>query len=281
MFGSGCWQGDRLLGYVSTAARDDGTEAGIEDAANDSANDTEAQAMPCIDTSAYHGGGIYKSDITDVSGMVLNGDTAVVNGVLRLASASLTISSGSVYVAMPVPFDANTSVYAHFAVQIGGGMGLLGADGMAFVLQSSPAGAMALGKSGESLGYADVLPSVAVEIDTHANLTDPPGPHIALIADGDTTRHIESAVTPFDLNDGVIRYLWIDYDGSLDELEVYLSPDDIRPSTPLLTHIGFDFSASLGRDVYLGVSASTGGSRNDHDLVGEAWFVTTPQPKCR
>ena len=62
---------------------------------------------------------------------------------------------------------------------------------------------------------------------------------------------------------------WIDYDGSLDELEVYLSSNDVRPSTPLLTHVGFDFSTSLGRDVYLGLSASTGGSRTTTIWLGK------------
>ena len=73
----------------------------------------------------------------------------------------------------------------------------------------------------------------------------------------------------------------MDYDGSVNTLELYLSPDDVRPNEPLLTHAGFDFSASLGREAYIGASASTGGSRNNHDLVGEAWFVTSPLPKCR
>ena len=35
-------------------------------------------------------------------------------------------------------------------------------------------------------------------------------------------------------NDGVVRYFWIDYDASLEELEVYVSQDNTRPSAPLL-----------------------------------------------
>jgi hypothetical protein len=284
MAGSGCWQGDRLLGYVSFGAQTQGLDASVVDAPDDiddSTNDTEAPSLPCVDSSIYPGGGIYQADIADVSAMSLNGDAASINGALRLARADLQISSGSAYFVTPVSFDAGTSVFAHFAIRIGGGQGEQGADGIAFVLQSSPAGAAALGMSGSSLGYQGVAPSVAVEIDTWHNAPDPPGQHVALLADGDITRHIESASTPYDFNDGVVRYLWVDYDGSLDELEVYVSQENTRPSAPLLTHVGFDFSTTLGQSAYLGFSASTGGSRNDHDVLGEAWFVTTPQPKCR
>jgi hypothetical protein len=213
--------------------------------------------------------------------MVLNGDAASIEGVLRLATADLEISSGSAYIASPVSFDGNTSLFAHFAFRIGGGQGKAGADGMAFVLQSSSSGASALGKSGEDIGYGTVAPSVAIEIDTYSNVTDPPGQHIGLITAGDTKQHIASASPGFELNDGVVRYLWVDYDASLDLLEAYLSDRDEQPTMPLLTHTGFDFGGALGSEVYAGFSGATGGSRNHHDVLGQAWVVTSPLPKCR
>src|SRR5262249_13324189 len=147
------------------------------------------------------GGGFYKTDITDTSGMVLNGNAVVVDGVLRLANATQQISSGTAFFSALVPFDAGTSIFAHFSVRIGGGQGLTGGDGMAFVLQSSPAGARALGESGEGLAYKGLLPSVAVELDTFHNDTDPIGQHVALLTGGDTTRHLAYATVPSSLND--------------------------------------------------------------------------------
>jgi hypothetical protein len=279
LIASGCWQNDRLLGYVATAAHDDARDGDLTDGPPDSI--TESEASPCIDPRVYPGGGLFKADIADGSGMTLNGDAASTDGVLRLANATLEISSGSAFFTDPVSFGAGTSLFAHFAFRIGGGQGEAGADGMAFVVQSSPAGASALGMSGEKLGYGPIAPSVAIEIDTWHNDTDPAGQHVALLAGGDTTQHIESASVPFSFNDGVVRYMWVDYDGKSDTLEVYLSPDNARPSTALLTHTGFDFSGALGSTVYIGFSAATGGSRNDHDVLGEAWFFTSPLPKCR
>ena len=168
---SGCSQSDRLLGYVAVPAKENRMDAAVADSTADSA-DGDAP-LPCVDSRSYPGGGFYKSDIADTSGMALNGDAASVEGVLRLADAAREISSGSAFFMTPVSFDAGTSVFVHFAFRIGGGQGEAGADGMAFVLQSSASGPNALGMSGQDLGYGPVAPSVAIEIDTYPNDTDP------------------------------------------------------------------------------------------------------------
>jgi len=242
----------------------------------------EAEAAACIDSSVYPGGGIFKADFSDVSDMTLNrGAAALAGGAIRLVSTT-GIEEGSAYFTMPVDFDANTSIYARFAMRIGDGAGGAGTDGMAFVVQSSPDGPTAIGIAGGGLGYKLVKPSVAIEFDTFFNpASDPDGNHVALLANGDELTHLASAMPAFDLNDGVVRNVWVDYDATQKLLEVYMSEGTAKPTSALLSHSGFDFGASLGSSIYFGFSAASGSSKNDHDLQGEAWFVTSKLPKCR
>jgi hypothetical protein len=262
-----------------------GAAGGSEDAGmqpiDACASGCEAQAA-CVDSSTYPGGGIFKSDFSDVADMTLNrGAATIAGGAIRLVSVT-GIEEGSAYFTSPVPFDPQTSVYAKFAVRIGGGAGAMGTDGMAFVIQSSPDGPRAIGIAGGGLGYKLVTPSVAIELDTFFNpASDPDGNHVALIANGDELTHIASAMPTFDLNDGMTRNMWLDYDASKKLVEVYMSDSDTKPASALLSYPGFDFSASLGNQVYIGFSAASGSSKNDHDLLGQAWFVTSPLPKCR
>ncbi len=244
-------------------------------------NGTGGARQPCVEASVYPGGGFYKPDISETSGMALNGSAASVAGSLQLVPIQET-QVGSAYFEAPVAFDRDTSVFAHFTFRIGGGDGLEGADGLAFVLQSDPRGTEALGWVGYGKGYQGVAPSVAVEFDTFFNeMVDSSPYHVALTADGKSEVHIASVDPPFQPNDGVARSVWIDYDGSTDQLEVFVSETSAKPASPLLSHVGFDFSPALEDSVFIGVSASSGALVNAHELSGAAWFVTSQLPKCR
>jgi hypothetical protein len=240
----------------------------------------DGSSSRCIDSAHYPGGGFYKVVFDDVSDMVLNGGAASVAGVLRLAGVD-GAGVGSAYTSSPVPFDSHTSFFVHFVMRIGGGAGEMGTDGMAFVVQSSPMGAKAIGIGGGGLGYETVTPSLAVEFDTFQNPTDPAPNEVALLANGDPHNHIAYAVPPFILNDGVPRDVWIDYDWTVDLIEVYMGEGDARPAQPLFKHNGAPLIGMLGNQVYMGASAATGSSQNDHELHGKTWFVTSPLPKCR
>jgi len=254
----------------------------VADACAANCTETEAEAAACIDSSLYPGGGIFKADFSDVSDMTINqGASTLAGGAIRLVSTT-GIEMGSAYFTMPVAFDSTTSIYARSAMRIGGGAGGAGTDGMAFVVQSSADGPTAIGIAGGGLGYERVKPSVAIEFDTFFNpASDPDGNHVALIANGDVLTHIASAMPTFDLNDGVVRNVWVDYDATQKLLEVYMSDGPTKPGSALLRDSGFDFATALGTSVYIGFSAASGSSKNDHDLLGEAWFVTSKLPKCR
>jgi Legume lectin domain len=256
------------------------SEAPVVDAGCGAACVVDAPSA-CIETASYPGGGVYQADFTDVSQMTVNMGASALDNFMRLVSVT-GIEEGSAYFTTPVGFDGETSIYAHFATRIGGGAGNTGTDGMAFVLQSDPRGPTAIGVAGGGMGYKTVTPSVVIEFDTFFNpASDPDGNHVALMANGDDLQHLASSTAKFDLNDGVVRNVWVDYDATLKLLEVYVSDAPTRPANPMLVHSGFDFGANLGGEVYVGFSAASGSMKNNHDVLGEAWFVTSKLPKCR
>ena len=64
-----------------------------------------------------------------------------------------------------------------------------GADGLAFVIQDSPAGFGAFGREGSGLGYDGIRPSVAIEFDTYYNgfpQRDVPEDHTVITGNGST-----------------------------------------------------------------------------------------------
>ncbi len=235
----------------------------------------------CVDAAVYPGGGLHTSNISEASGLALNGDASVVDGVLRVAPASRN-AAGSAFFSEPISLSETTNLSAHFALRVGGGDLLTGADGMAFLLQSSTQGASALGLDGGGLGYQNVSPSWTVEFDPFQNPPDPPGPHVALMRDGDINNGLVAYAAPnFALNDGVTRNIWVDYQASSRTLSVYMSDSPDPPADPLLITSDVDLAGSLGAQVYAGFSASAGERFNDHDVVGQVWVVPTALPKCR
>src|SRR5262249_55867130 len=99
----------------------------------------DGEPPDCVNPSAYPGGGLHKADFSDVSDLILNGAARVTNGILQVSVDNN--SSGSAFVSAPFVFDAQTSVFAHFKLRIGGGAGLNGSDGLAFIMQNSSDGA--------------------------------------------------------------------------------------------------------------------------------------------
>jgi hypothetical protein len=237
-------------------------------------------ARLCSDWGTYPGGGLHAPDAT-LAPLTLNGDAAIVDGVLRVTPA-LKNALGSAYFSEPLALATDTSLSVRFSFRIGGGGGLDGADGMALVLQSSPTGPNALGLDGGGLGYQNITPSIALELDPYVNIPDPPaGGHIALMLDGDINVGLQTfAYPPFVLNDGVTRHLWLDYAAAESTLRVYVSDTAEKPRDALLTQPALSLYERLGPTAYVGFSASAGERFNDHDVLGEVWAVTDPEAPC-
>lgn len=219
-------------------------------------------------------------NFNSTTGLQLNGNAAAAGGVLLLTD-DVAAQAGSAFYNQALPLDGNASFSAAMAIQMSGGQGTNGADGMAFVIQNTTAGILALGGSGGALGYAGMgAASIAIEFDTYQNTFDANANNVSVLVNGDEITPLITAPAPVDLNSGAAVYVWVDYDGPTNLLKVYVSGTATKPATPLLTQT-IDLVATLGNQAYFGFSGGTGGLSNEHRVL--SWSVSSsavaPQPQ--
>ncbi len=230
-----------------------------------------------IPTTPPSGATISFPDFSSVAGLDFNGVSGQAGTALRITPAA-GFQGGSAFFDTPLTIAADTSFQTQFQFRLTGGT--TGADGFTFMLQNSPAAAGALGELGGNLGYdspgfpgARIVQSLAIEFDTYRNAWDTNDNHISVLRDGDvTTALATTAVGVPDLNGGDLINAWIDYDGTTDELDIYLSADTTRPETPTLSHT-IDLASVVGARAFAGFSAGTGGLFNAHDIT--SWTLNT------
>jgi len=216
--------------------------------------------------------GTSNAEVINFADLQLNQGASLQGSVLRLTPAA-PFSFGSAFVKKPVEIRTGFAFSSFFQFQISGGTG---GDGFVFVLHSNPEGAQALGGFGGDLGYHDsarppgVSPSIAVEFDTFQNPFDPAGEHVGIDTNGSTT----SLVTAPAVLSGSSRFAWVDYAHGV--LNVFLSETSDKPSTPLL-FAAVDVPGIVGPQSFIGFTASTGGSTNNHDILEWSWTVV-PEP---
>jgi hypothetical protein len=123
-----------------------------------------------------------------------------------------------------------------------------------------------VGSMGGGIGYAGILPSVAVEFDTFKNTEfgDEDGNHIGISVDGDPESKAKVAA-PFPLSNGALYHAWVDYDGKQNTMQVRLSATDARPSTPTLSY-KVDLESIMGQEVFVGFTAATGSCWERHEI---------------
>ncbi len=212
----------------------------------------------------------FHSNFTSFSGQTslfqFNGTAGINGDVLRL-TPNTSNQAGAVFLKTPLPVSANTSFSTRFVFRMSGSGD--GADGMAFVLQSQ--GASALGVGGSGLGYQNITPSLAIEIDTYAGPGDPNANHLGLLTNGNVSSHLATHNAAFDLENGSAHTLWVEYDGPADILRVYLAQGNVtaRPASAVMTHSGLDLRALLGPSTWIGFTGATGGATNAHEVL--AW----------
>lgn len=218
-------------------------------------------------------------DFSDVSELDLNGSAAPAiaarhRAVLRITPAHAN-QAGSFFGLQPLTLAADGSFSTKFCFNLSASAGWgdeegVGADGFVFVVQ--PIGSN-VGSSGAGTGYTGIGSSLGIEFDTYNNgsgYADPNGNHVAVDLNGVFTSS-PAATFSKRMNDGNDYYVWVDYDGAADHLEVRVSPQDARPSTPLLSGT-LDLPAVLGTsDAFFGFTAATGSGYSNHDIV--SWEV--------
>ena len=218
------------------------------------------------------------SRFEDISRIQLNGVTKDLTPNPR-GALSLTNSlhqRGSAFLKNPIPlvssngeFDASFSTSFSFKISNPSGISDrdgVGADGLVFVVQTNSA---EVGASGGGIGYEGIRRSLGIEFDTWNNgkYDQNDGNHIALNLDG-SLRSIKQVPVDSRLNSGGRWYVWIDYDGVSDRIEVRISTTDQRPEDALLAKSNVDLTQILRRpEAFVGFTSGTGAAGGWHDVL--------------
>ncbi|CAN6178420.1 unnamed protein product [Urochloa humidicola] len=221
--------------------------------------------------------------------LTLLGDSFLRNGSVGLTrdTGVPSSSAGSVVCTQPVALrgapnnngtNATAAAVASFAARFSfvidnPNAGAAGGDGIAFFL--SP-GRAALGATGGYLGLFNSSSGngsaaiVAVEFDTMANpeYADPNDNHVGLdLGSPVSVAAADLAAFGIDLKSGNLTTAWIDYRGADRRLEVFLSyAPAAKPKRPVLS-AAVDLSPYLKSAMYVGFSASTEGSTQQHTIT--------------
>ena len=172
-------------------------------------------------------------------------------------------SSGSIWHRTPIDLTAPFTMELDLML---GCQDRAGADGMVFVFTPER---NREGYRGEGMGFAGLVPSLGIELDTWENehLGDPPGDHIALLANGQVS-HYYNLVGPNDLpnvEDCRQHAMKITWEPARQFLQVTLDGRSVLS-------VQYDIVDKIFRgnpSVYWGVTAATGQYNNRHDICFE------------
>jgi|GEM_PF-789989 len=179
-------------------------------------------------------------------------------------------SSGSIW------YERAVSLSAPFAIELQIMLGCQdgsGADGMVFIFAARP---NRTGYVGEGIGFAGLVPSLGIEIDTWRNehLLDPEEDHIAFLANG-RVGHFSSFSRPIlvpNLEDCTRHRFVVRWQPDLKRLAVEIDGEIVGTINQDVVNQIFG-----GRDVvYWGMSAATGRYNNYHEVCFDRLSMAPP-----
>ncbi len=138
-----------------------------------------------------------------------------------------------------------------------------GADGIVFIFHSER---IRLGYAGEGMGFAGLVPSIGIEVDTWENghLLDPSEDHIAILKNG-SVAHFNNLAGPVkiqNVEDGRNHKFKINWDATTQEMSIYLDG-----SKRLSVREDIVRNIFRGKsEVYWGISSATGRWNNNHEV---------------
>ncbi|MCO5611025.1 hypothetical protein L7F22_065274 [Adiantum nelumboides] len=187
----------------------------------------------------------------------------------------------------------NTSFLLNIAPISNGGTASSG-GGITFFLSSVPAIYRLPNSFGQWLGLFDGSAAkqeaqiVAIEFDTFKDSFEADGNHVAVDVNGSVHSIYAVSLSPqvsltntSTSSSGINTSVWIDYDGQLHSLDVYLANQGAammtKPERPFISRYSIDLRRYLPESVYVGFSASTGTILETHCVL--QWnFTSTDVP---
>ena len=201
------------------------------------------------------------TDFTDVVFKTNGQATKAGENCYRLTTNDIW-SAGAIWYPTPVNLRENFRLEMELFV----GCENSGADGIVFIFSPT----LRVGYAGEGMGFAGLFPSLGIEFDTYQNyhLGDPPGDHVAVLADGSPNHRFDLAgpvSTRANLEDCKTHPLVIEWRSQEKELVVQLDGQNIIGLQKNIVADIFNSNAS----VYWGFSAATGQKFNEHRICFE------------
>lgn len=205
-----------------------------------------------------------------LDGFTLLGNTACMPGVIELTADAMN-EVGAIWLTNPIFISSTTSFSIELTIQIShdAAMGNTPGDGMTIVVQHDPRGLAAIGGTGGQLGYENMTPSSAVELDTFKGVNDTYPEEIGIDGDGNTNNELVVVAAPFSLSGGTPFTVWIDYTGSTHMIAVFMAQSTTKPAAPLAMQT--DDLSRLGA-AWFGLTASTAASSESHHIL--RWKLT-------
>lgn len=230
--------------------------AGDDDAAHDAAHDAApSDGPPGFDIT---------TPTCPLVGFTFLGTATCMPGALELTS-DIANQVGAIWLTDPITIGPATS----FSVQLTLDFDTTGTnpgDGFAIVVQHDPRGLAAIGGTGGQLGYENMTPSSAVELDTFRGPNDLSDNEVGIDGDGNTVTELAVADAPFRMSSGTPFTVWVDYSGASHVIAVSVAQSTTKPGAPLVMHA--DDLSRLGA-AWFGVTAATAGSTESHRVL--AW----------
>ncbi|MDP5170840.1 MAG: gliding motility-associated C-terminal domain-containing protein [Bacteroidia bacterium] len=194
---------------------------------------------------------------------IVNGDATSQGNCYRL-TRNLTFEGGSVWYADKINLKNSFDLYFDIFL---GCQDAAGADGIAFVLQPISTN---IGSAGGGLGYAGVIPSVAVEIDTWQNgdANDPVYDHVGVQLNGNVGHGVGggSLAGPVpalpglgNIEDCAWHKMRVTWEADINKLTAYID------CNPTISYTADIINTVFGGDslVFWGFTGATGGSWNE------------------
>ncbi len=196
----------------------------------------------------------------DLSDFRLTGDAKVIDDRCIRLTEAVDWQSGSLWYIQPI--DLSKPLVMQLDLFLGC-QDDAGADGLVFVFQPSPE---RLGYAGEGMGFAGVVPSLGIEIDTWENehLGDPAEDHVAILANG-RVGHYSNLVGPnriANIEDCAEHAVTIQWDPASNNLSLGIDGKVVASYTADIINEIFRGKST----VYWGVTAATGQWNNRHEL---------------